>query len=247
MKKKLFPMLLLPLLLAAEDFEAYPDAAALRRVWLEFDAGNPAPESVGFGTLNGKAMQVTAARDYSLLYREMENPLGAKAAGIRLAVKGDASNPADAVLTVAVRAGKGGADDERGEAVDIAAADQNHQQRPRRSDGRTCGQEAVRDDRAHAALPARAQRDERCHRRQQVRNEQIRDKDGRIGLRVPHRSRERDQVPREPEREAKIGHGGQMRVDAPQKLLGARGCRRGFRSVCLLHIRFPLKTLRIAL
>ena len=65
MKKKLFPMLLLPLLLAAEDFEAYPDAAALRRVWLEFDAGNPAPESVGFGTLNGKAMQVTAARDYS--------------------------------------------------------------------------------------------------------------------------------------------------------------------------------------
>ena len=35
MKKKLFPMLLLPLLLlAAEDFEAYPDAAALRRVWL---------------------------------------------------------------------------------------------------------------------------------------------------------------------------------------------------------------------
>lgn len=111
MKKKLFPMLLLPLLLlAAEDFEAYPDAAALRRVWLEFDAGNPAPESVGFGTLNGKAMQVTAARDYSLLYREMENPLGAKAAGIRLAVKGGAANPADAVLTVAVRAGKGGAD-----------------------------------------------------------------------------------------------------------------------------------------
>ena len=31
MKKKLFPMLLLPLLLAAEDFEAYPDAAALLR------------------------------------------------------------------------------------------------------------------------------------------------------------------------------------------------------------------------
>ena len=144
-------------------------------------------------------------------------------------------------------AGKRGADDERGEAVDIAAADQDHQQRPRRSDGRTCGQEAARDNRVHAALPARAQRDERCHRRQQVRNEQIRDKDGRIGLRVPHRSRERDQVPREPEREAKIGHGGQMRVDAPQKLLGARGCRRGFRSVCLLHIRFPLKTLRTAL
>ena len=33
MKRKWFPVLFLPLLLAAEDFEAYPDTAALRRVW----------------------------------------------------------------------------------------------------------------------------------------------------------------------------------------------------------------------
>lgn len=43
MKRKWFPVLFLPLLLAAEDFEAYPDTTALRRVWQEFDAGNPAP------------------------------------------------------------------------------------------------------------------------------------------------------------------------------------------------------------
>ena len=110
MKRKWFPVLFLPLLLAAEDFEAYPDTAALRRVWQEFDAGNPAPDTVAIGALNGKAMQVTAARDYSILWRELANPFGAKAAGIKLAVKGDAANPADAVLTVAVRPEKGGAD-----------------------------------------------------------------------------------------------------------------------------------------
>lgn len=110
MKRRWLPMLLMPLLLAAEDFETYPDAAALRQVWQEFDAGNPAPETVGIGTLNGKAMQVTAARDYSILCRELANPLGAKAAGVKLTVKGNAANPADAVLTVAVRAEKGGAD-----------------------------------------------------------------------------------------------------------------------------------------
>ena len=110
MKRKWFPVLFLPLLLAAEDFEAYPDTTALRRVWQELDAGNPAPDTVAIGALNGKAMQVTAARDYSILWRELANPFGAKAAGIKLAVKGDAANPADAVLTVAVRPEKGGAD-----------------------------------------------------------------------------------------------------------------------------------------
>lgn len=64
MKRKWFPVLFLPLLLAAEDFEAYPDTTALRRVWQEFDAGNPAPDTVAIGALNGKAMQVTAAHDY---------------------------------------------------------------------------------------------------------------------------------------------------------------------------------------
>lgn len=80
MKRKWFPVLFLPLLLAAEDFEAYPDTTALRRVWQEFDAGNPAPDTVAIGALNGKAMQVTAAHDYSILWRELANPFGAKAA-----------------------------------------------------------------------------------------------------------------------------------------------------------------------
>lgn len=91
-----------------DDFEAYSDAAELRKSWLEFDAGNPAPEKVTLDTLNGRALHVTAVRDYSLLYRNCRNLQGASAAALTLNVRGDSSNPADAVLTVVARTEKNG-------------------------------------------------------------------------------------------------------------------------------------------
>lgn len=110
MRKLLLFALSLSLPVLAENFNSYPDTAAMRKVWLEYDAGNPAPETAVLKrTENGKAMSVTANRDYSLLYCEMENTLGAKASGLKLTLKGNASNPADAVLTLAVRAEKGSA------------------------------------------------------------------------------------------------------------------------------------------
>lgn len=109
--KLFFPCLLFPtLLLAMEDFESYRDAAALRQVWREFDAGNPPPEQVEIGTLHGKALHVTATRDYSLLCREMQNSRGAEAAGLTLTVRGDAANPKDAAMTVVLRTEKNGAE-----------------------------------------------------------------------------------------------------------------------------------------
>ena len=93
-----------------DDFEAYSDAAELRKNWLEFDAGNPAPEQFEIGTLNGNALRVTAVRDYSLLYRICRNLPNADAAALTLNVKGAGSNPADAVLTVVARTEKNGAE-----------------------------------------------------------------------------------------------------------------------------------------
>ena len=115
MNKKRFLLLMTSLLLpsfllAAEDFESYADAASLRRVWREFDAGNPAPESVEVGKLNGRAMQVTAKRDYSLLWREMNIPNDTAAAGVKLTVRGAETNPGDAVMTVVLRTEKNGAE-----------------------------------------------------------------------------------------------------------------------------------------
>ena len=113
MNKKLFLLtmtsLLLPsFLLAAENFESYSDATALRQVWREFDAGNPAPETVEIGSLNGKALRVTARRNYSLLWREINIPYGTAAAGVKLTVRGDETNPGDAVMTVVIRTEKNG-------------------------------------------------------------------------------------------------------------------------------------------
>lgn len=102
--------LLSVVLLAAEDFESYPTAEAMRQVWQEFDAGNPPPERVEIGTLHGKALHVTAKRDYSLLCREMRNLRGAEAAGLTLTLRGDAANPKDAVMTVILRTEKNGAE-----------------------------------------------------------------------------------------------------------------------------------------
>ena len=112
MRAKLsLPFFLLPVvLLAAEDFESYPTAEAMRQVWLEFDAGNPPPERVEIGTLHGKALHVTAKRDYSLLCREMRNLRGAEATGLTLTLRGDAANPKDAVMTVILRTEKNGAE-----------------------------------------------------------------------------------------------------------------------------------------
>ena len=49
MKRKWFPVLFLPLLLAAEDFEGLRAPAPLRRGGKEFNAGNPAPATVASG------------------------------------------------------------------------------------------------------------------------------------------------------------------------------------------------------
>lgn len=107
--KQFLPMLLLPtLLLAAEDFESYPDVAALRQVWQEFDAGNPPPDQQQLVTVNGKpAMHcITGGRTYSVLKHRV-TPSAPGASGMVIRLAGSPGNAKSGVIVFGARRKEG--------------------------------------------------------------------------------------------------------------------------------------------